>query len=514
VPLWVMRPGDTAATMYTGDAAGLAAAKAYIAASPPGVMQIGPGHDTLPYAASWSDIALVQTLLAGSHLFTRVRIGDATDPTKRLFFDPSGIATGTERTATAHDWSGDLLLPAGLGSSGQFLKSNGAAAQPSWAAISASGLDHSALLHLKPFQVVGNVTINNTSTILTDAAAGSRFANVRIGDRINLDDANYVSSLYGFVATTSGATDPNNITMSRSNTSGGNITGATATVFPGSEHFDSTLLEGLLSTSGWGTFDGGAPGTGTVAVVRGSWQFRGYASGATPVIDFIGSSSIATPWGFCVSKSGTTFKGFFYANDLTATRSFKLPDIDGFTIVVTDGAQTIRTKILDSGNRFRMEPTAGAGSGCAFTDTSDTTKTLRYDLTGIGTGTNRIVSYPNVDGQAVIRDGTVDLTAQTANLGPTNIVAAVPAGVYRVSVYHFCSTAGAAGTLATTIGWSDGTARTKKPAADIQLTSTANFDQGTLVLRAAAVTNITYQTVITGGSGTPKYDLYIRVEAI
>lgn len=109
---------------------------------------------------------------------------------------------------------------------------------------------------------------------------------------------------------------------------------------------------------------------------------------------------------------------------------------------------------------------------------------------------------------------TVSLTAQDAAIGATTIYTPAAAGTFRVNVYQICHTAGAAGTLATTIGWTDPvTAKTIKPAADIVLDSTANGATGIAFIVTTA-SAITYTTTITGGSGSPKYNLYIVVEAL
>lgn len=108
----------------------------------------------------------------------------------------------------------------------------------------------------------------------------------------------------------------------------------------------------------------------------------------------------------------------------------------------------------------------------------------------------------------------IQLTGQTGNIATTTIYTPAAAGLYRVGVYHICTTAGTAGTLATTIGWTDNVgAKTLKPAGDIVLDSTANGATGTAFIRATAAA-ITYATTITGGAGNPQYALYILLERL
>lgn len=116
-------------------------------------------------------------------------------------------------------------------------------------------------------------------------------------------------------------------------------------------------------------------------------------------------------------------------------------------------------------------------------------------------------------GQATIA-ATVSLTGQTGNIGTTTIYTPPAAGLYRVSVYQICTTAGSAGILNSVIGWTDNVgAKTLSPAADVTLTSTANGATGTGFIRATAAA-ITYATTITGGAGSPQYALYICVEKL
>lgn len=116
-------------------------------------------------------------------------------------------------------------------------------------------------------------------------------------------------------------------------------------------------------------------------------------------------------------------------------------------------------------------------------------------------------------GQATIA-ATVSLTGQTGNIGTTTIYTPPAAGLYRVSVYQICKVAGSAGTLNTVIGWSDAVgAKTLSPAADVTLTSTANGATGAAFISSGA-SAITYATTITGGAGSPQYNLYICVERI
>lgn len=109
---------------------------------------------------------------------------------------------------------------------------------------------------------------------------------------------------------------------------------------------------------------------------------------------------------------------------------------------------------------------------------------------------------------------TVSLTAQASDIVTTTIYTPSALGLFRISVYQICSFAGSAGTLATTIGWTDGaSAKTTKPAGDVTLTSTNNGATGMTFISSGA-SAITYASAITGGADSPRFDLYITLEAL
>ena len=109
---------------------------------------------------------------------------------------------------------------------------------------------------------------------------------------------------------------------------------------------------------------------------------------------------------------------------------------------------------------------------------------------------------------------TVSLTGQTGNIGATTLYTPAASGVYKVSVYHLCTVAGSAGSLATTIGFTDDVqAQTTKPAVDINLNGAGNAASGIVPIRSTA-TAITYSTVITGGAGSPQYALFLILEKL
>lgn len=108
----------------------------------------------------------------------------------------------------------------------------------------------------------------------------------------------------------------------------------------------------------------------------------------------------------------------------------------------------------------------------------------------------------------------VALTGQTASIGSTTLYTPAVAGLYRVSVYHFCSVAGSAGTLDTTIGWTDDVGATSaNPAGQISLTTAGNWASGMAFIRSASG-SITYSTTVAGAAGNPQYGAYLVAELI
>ena len=109
-------------------------------------------------------------------------------------------------------------------------------------------------------------------------------------------------------------------------------------------------------------------------------------------------------------------------------------------------------------------------------------------------------------------NGDVGVTSTVGDIAFTNMPYTVDVGSScRVNFIN----AGSAGTLDTVIGWTDvGAARTLKPAARINLNSTAQFAQGTAFLESAANIPITFSTTVSGATGNPVYAVYITLESV
>lgn len=136
---------------------------------------------------------------------------------------------------------------------------------------------------------------------------------------------------------------------------------------------------------------------------------------------------------------------------------------------------------------------------------NNTTKTI----TIYGSNSSTVSTLPIVVSQ-------VALTMQQNSINATNLYTPIINDVYRVSVYQVDSQSAIAGTLSTTITWTDQTGTTQgiNPASNLSLISLHGFSQGTAYIDVLGTTNITYQTSLSGVTGTPQYSLYITVEKL
>ena len=148
---------------------------------------------------------------------------------------------------------------------------------------------------------------------------------------------------------------------------------------------------------------------------------------------------------------------------MTADRIIQFPDANA-VVVGTTAQQTITNKTFGTGGNLLKVTTAS--TGVAFSDNTTATKQLRFILSGAG-AFNHSITLTN-SGQAhnyglgdiqgmipIVGDdppaiaagslGKVDLTAQVAGIGSTNLSNTPPAGLYRVDVYAACTTASGSG---------------------------------------------------------------------
>ena len=116
-------------------------------------------------------------------------------------------------------------------------------------------------------------------------------------------------------------------------------------------------------------------------------------------------------------------------------------------------------------------------------------------------------------GQATVV-GNVQSTGQTGSIGATTIYTPASAGLYRLSFYAVCTTAGSAGTLDVTALWTDNAqAQTSVLISLLDLTVLGAAGSNTIFIRSTAAA-IQFSTTVTGAAGSPQYALYIVLEAL
>lgn len=129
-----------------------------------------------------------------------------------------------------------------------------------------------------------------------------------------------------------------------------------------------------------------------------------------------------------------------------------------------------------------------------------------------------VSAYVAVPG--LVPAASVDLTAQSANVGATNLIASPTAGVYRISAYIIVTRAGGSSSTlpATVITWFD---QQSAVAQSLTLTPTNNGNSTTTYQEAVGVISantgaIQYSTTgyVSTGSPSMQYALHIRIESM
>lgn len=194
--------------------------------------------------------------------------------------------------------------------------------------------------------------------------------------------------------------------------------------------------------------------------------------------------------------------------------------LGGANIVTTD---TLNIASLGAANNTTVSIDAGGAdisSSPMFSLTLNDRTTKTYKIARDG----YLLAYNNTTTAGVgspFIPNVVALTAQSASITTTNIRPTIagaagvpPAGVYRVIVEMFLTTAGTSGTVACTIGWSDpGAARTASPASTLTF-GTLVRSSGSIEFTCDGIAELTYLTTVTAAVGSPVYTLKITLERL
>lgn len=259
-----------------------------------------------------------------------------------------------------------------------------------------------------------------------------------------------------------------------------------------------------------------------------------YVGDPTGVTRYVGFDVANGYWdvsaGFRFWPSGALGTGsniLFQSAALTADRTVTYPNSSG-TVTLLAATQTMSAKTLTSGS---ISVSSGA-TNVQLQDAAATTKRMSFDLSGMTAAVTNVLkvlgsaartfTVPNLTGQFVLVGddppavaagalGKVDLTAQAAAIGSTNLTNGAAAGLYRVSYSIATTTADVtAGTIQFQANYTDVIGATNQPGAALVLTATGR-DRGTFVVQLSSG-ELSYQTNLVGIIGTAAYAIYVRVE--
>lgn len=282
-------------------------------------------------------------------------------------------------------------------------------------------------------------------------------------------------------------------------------TATTRTVAVPNQNGTLALVDGYQTWSSFNVFS------------NGSYFNDSLTSSSVLLVDGTGGGSFQTK----VFNAGLDGLFYFYdgaGNDYTVQLSgvpfsgnvvLTLPSSGG-TMVSTSAVQTLLSKTLAVGCNLNCNTATGVN----FRDNSDQTKTMRWDLSGITTGTTRNVKWLNDAGTLPVvtapTSATTDKTGQTASIGATTVYTTTHAGFYRLNAYAVVTAVTIAGALTVTALYTDPQqAQTNAFISAIAYTVAGNYDQGSCVFYATTGSVIQFSTTLTG---TATYSVYVRVE--
>jgi hypothetical protein len=428
-------------------------------------------------------ITIANTGGTGSYTDTAFDVHSNADATKIIKLDPSSIATGTTRTLTSPDASGTLVLNDNTatltnktisgssntitnisltaGVTGTLPIANGgtnattaAAALTSLGALPKAGgtMSGNLILNADPSAALGAATKQ-----YVDAVAQG----LSIKNSCRMASAAALTVTYSNGSTGVGATLTNNgtltaFTIDGVTASGGErvlikdqalplqngiyvVTttgdGSTAWVLTRATDYDNSpstevvegtftfIEEGTINTAtGWVLTTGTTitigssnlvftqfSGAGTVTAGTGLSKTGNVISLSTPVSAANGGTGVAA--GSAANGSLLIGNGSGFTNNtLTAGTGISISNTAG-NITINSTVTGATSTFLD--NAFNVQ------------NSTDTTKILKFDASGITTGTTRTLTIPNASGTLVLNDNTATLTNKTIS-GSSNTITNIP----------------------------------------------------------------------------------------
>jgi hypothetical protein len=237
------------------------------------------------------------------------------------------------------------------------------------------------------------------------------------------------------------------------------------------------------------------------------------SSTASSGVDFMDTSTNTKKLRMVLS--GATGNNSFVISS-TAARAYTFPDA-ALTVLGEANTATVSNKTLDNSNTYRM---LDGSTSTRIEQTGNAAIYLYFDCAGLAVQTQALwLNYSgsapvigrNTGAAAVGAMQILNLTAQGAAIGSTNMTSAGAPGMYRMTYYLETTTSDVtAGTIQFQIGYTDDVGATTQVSAALVLTATGRTS-GVLAIYLASG-EVAYQTNLTGIIGTSQYALRARLE--
>lgn len=182
-------------------------------------------------------------------------------------------------------------------------------------------------------------------------------------------------------------------------------------------------------------------------------------------------------------------------------------------IVGTTDTQTLSNKTLTS----PVINTSATGSALQGTDSKLLTAgTISGTGSPLCTDVNGGATTSGCSGGGAVIVGQVDLTGQTTAIGNTTIYTPSIAGFYRISMWSGSHGGSwSAGTVTLNVIWTSiGVSDSDTPGSISYSYPTGYYNTKTIAVEVDGSVPIKYNVTFSGVSGTPNYDLHIRVESM
>lgn len=261
-------------------------------------------------------------------------------------------------------------------------------------------------------------------------------------------------------------------------------------------------------------------------------QFEFYSTDNSATLCYIASDGgFFAPYLGIQESGGSNTITVLNKSTISTSRIYKYDNTIASTdIALCGGTQTFSgAKTLSGASFFTGAGGAnvdGTTSKFIFRDSTTTSKTFTFDISGFASSTHRKLKVSDTDGQTIVGVGnggsapssglgSLALTAQTAAIAATNLTNSSPAGFYEVAYYLETTTANAGdGSIGFQVNYTDRVGATNQSVSGLLLTATttgATALKGTFTLYLASG-NITYQTNLTGAQTTSRYSVDVKVK--